>query len=157
MCLESRDKEFLEQCVFLSKSKWECQPNMKVNVYLTYIIECGRHHILYKFSCLILSILNGYAIAQPTWRIGIAPNGMALVAVGSFFIIINCSRAVWFDPRDSPKMELRTLLSSSPMCRRRNHLGLQIKWAFLIFYFLNCVYHLFLHLPFPPLSWHAGL
>lgn len=36
-------------------------------------------------------------------RISIAPNGMALIAVGSFFMIRNCSRAVWFFNRFANK------------------------------------------------------
>ena len=57
--------------------------------------ECWfrEYSVDFIFCCLILSCLNSYAIAQPMWRIGIAPNGMALVAIGSFFTIINCSQS----------------------------------------------------------------
>ena len=105
-----------------------------------------EYSVDYIFWCLILSCLNGYAIAQPMWRIGIAPNGMAQVAIGSFFTIINLQSVVTIINLQS--VELYGLIqetcqkwilescSSSLMCRSKI-LGRQIKWAFIILLLIN--------------------
>ena len=101
--------------------------------------ECWfrEYSVDFIFCCLILSCLNGYAIAQPMWRIGIAPNGMAQVAIGSFFTIINCSQSscMVLIQEICQKWILESC-SSSLMCRSKI-LGRQIKWAFIILLFIN--------------------
>ena len=119
--------------------------------------ECWfrEYSVDFILCCLILSCLNGYAIAQPMWRIGIAPNGMAQVAIGSFFTIINCSQSscMVLIQEICQKWILESC-SSSLMCRSKI-LGRQIKWAFIILLFINYYFkRTSICLP-SPISWRG--